>query len=160
MKLDLRWGYNNVWIKEGDEWKATFKTSMGLFEPTVMFFGLCNSPSTFQNMMDEIFIKELQEGWLVIYMDDMLLFSKDKQELETNTLQVLKKLRENDLFLNLDKCMFCVEEVEYLGMIISENKISMDKTKLAGILNWPVPTTMKQVRSFLGFGNFYRKFIG
>ena len=93
-------------------------------------------------------------------MDDMLLFSKDKEELETNILQVLKKLRENDLFLNLDKCAFCIEEVEYLGMIISENKISMDKTKLAGILNWPVLTTIKQVQFFLGFGNFYRKFIG
>ena len=75
----------------------------------------------------------------------MLLFSKDKGELEMNTLRVLKKLRENNLFLNLDKCAFCVEKVEYLGMIISENKISIDKTKLAGILNWPVLTTIKQV---------------
>ena len=77
MKMDVRWGYNNVRIAKGDEWKAAFVTKYGLFEPTVMFFGLCNSPATFQHMMDNIFIRELNGGWLLIYMDDMLIATKD-----------------------------------------------------------------------------------
>jgi len=78
-KLDIEWGYNNVRIKEGDEWKAAFKTNRGLFEPTVMFFGLCNSPATFQNMMNDIFKDMIDEGWIVIYMDDILIFLKDAE---------------------------------------------------------------------------------
>jgi len=160
MKLDLRWGYNNVRIKEGDEWKAAFKTNKGLFEPLVMFFGLCNSLATFQNMMNDIFVMETNEGWILIYIDDILIFSKRKEELQKLTLRVLKKLQENDLFANLDKCTFEATEVDYLGMIITKNQIKMNPTKLEGIKDWPSPTTVKQVRSFLGFGNFYRKFIG
>jgi len=144
-KLDLRWGYNNVRIKEGDEWKAAFKTNKGLFEPLVMFFGLCNSPATFQNMMNNIFIMETNEGWILIYIDDILIFSKRKEELQKLTLQVLKKLQENDLFANLDKCTFEATEVDYLEMIICENQIKMDPAKVEGIKNWPSLTTVKQV---------------
>ena len=125
-----------------------------------MFFGLCNLPSTFQNMMDEIFIMETRERWIIIYIEDILIFSKDRKELEINTQWVLQKLKDNDLFLNLDKCVFNAEEVEYLGMVIWENQIKMEKTKLEGIIDWPTLTIVKQVQSFLGFGNFYRKFIG
>ena len=159
-KLDLWWGYNNVCIKEGDEWKAAFKTCFGLFEPLVMFFSLCNSPPIFQNMMDEIFIMETHEGWIIIYMDDILIFSKDRKELEINTHWVLQKLEDNNLFLNLDKCIFDAEEVEYLRMVIQENQIKMERTKLEGIVDWPTFTTVKQVQFFLGFRKFYRKFIG
>jgi len=102
-KLDVRWGYNNVRIKKGDEWKAAFKTNTGLFEPTVMFFGLCNSPATFQAMMDSIFKDEVHEGWVIIYMDDILIFSKDKKTLEEQTKRILQKLRENDLYLKAKK---------------------------------------------------------
>lgn len=144
-KLDLRWGYNNVRIKDGDEWKAAFKTNRGLFKPTVMFFGLCNSPATFQTMMDELFKDMIDEGWLIIYMDDMLIFSENLEEQEKRTLQVLKRLQENNLFLKLEKCTFDAPQVEYLGMIISKNKVSMDPTKLAGIKDWPTPTTVKGV---------------
>ena len=154
-KLDLRWGYNNIRIRKEDEWKAAFKTNQGLFEPLVIFFGLCNSLATFQNMMNDIFRDEINVGWILIYMDDILIFAKDKERLQQLTLRVLEKLRKNDLPLNLDKCAFDVEEVEYLGMIIKENQILMEPTKLAGIRDWPTPSTIKQVRSFLGFGNFY-----
>src|SRR5271154_1206394 len=82
-KLDLRSGYNNVRIKDGDQWKAAFKTTRGLFEPTIMFFGLCNSPATFQSMMDEIFRDEINEGWIIIYMDDMFIFTKELQDNRT-----------------------------------------------------------------------------
>ena len=76
-KLDIQWGYNNIRIKDGDQWKGAFKTKLGLFEPTVMFFGMCNSPTTFQKMMDEIFKDEIHEAWVIIYMDDILVFTKD-----------------------------------------------------------------------------------
>jgi len=132
-KLDLRWGYNNVRIKIGDEWKAAFKTNKGLFEPLVMFFGLCNSPVTFQNMMNDIFLIETDEGWILIYIDDILIFSKEKEDLQKLTLRVLKKLQENDLFVNLDKCTFEAKEVDYLEMIVSEKQIKMDLVKLEGI---------------------------
>jgi len=111
-------------------------------------------------MMNDIFVMETNEGWILIYIDDILIFSKKKEEFQKLTLRVLKKLQENDLFANLDKCTFEATEVDYLGMIISEDQIKMDPAKLEGIKDWPSPTTVKQVRSFLGFGNFYRKFIG
>ena len=158
-KLDLRSGYNNVRIKDGDQWKAAFRTSKGLYEPMVMFFGLRNSPSAFQAMMNAIFADMIDEGWLVIYMDDILIFSADLEEHRKRTLRVLERLKEHDLYLKLEKCIFDASEVEYLGMIISENKIAMDPVKVKGILDWPEPTTVKDVRSFLGFGNFYRRFI-
>jgi hypothetical protein len=124
--LDIRWGYHNIRIKEGDEWKGAFKTNKGLFEPTVMFFGLCNSPATFQAMMNDIFRDMLNEGWLIIYMDNILIYLNDPEGHRQRTLRVLARLRENDLFLKAEKCKFNVKEVEYLGLIISENKIAMD----------------------------------
>lgn len=157
--MDVRWGYNNVRIKEGDEWKAAFKTKFGLYEPTVMFFRLCNSPATFQAMMDHLFKDPISRGVVIVYMDDILIFAQTKEELKRITKEVLKILQENDLFLKPEKAEFCQTSIEYLGMIIEEGKIAMDKKKLSGILNWPEPKTVKQVRSFLGLGNFYRQFI-
>ena len=146
-------------IKQGDEWKAAFKTKFGPFEPTVMFFGLCNSPATFQAMMDDIFREEVNEGWLGIYMDDMIIHSENITQHHERTRRILAKLQEHDLYLNLKKCYFDKEKVEYLGMIISYNHVEMDPAKVEGILKWPIPETVKQVRGFLGFANFYRRFI-
>ncbi|GJE98040.1 polyprotein, partial [Phanerochaete sordida] len=158
-KMDLRSGYNNVRIKDGDQWKAAFKTSRGLFEPTVMFFGLCNSPATFQAMMNDIFKDMLGEGWLQIYMDDLLICGDNDDDMQAKTLRVVERLRDNDLFVKPEKCVFNTDTVEFLGMIISHNNVSMDPVKVKGVLEWPTPTTVKQVRGFLGFGNFYRRFI-
>ena len=158
-KLDVRWGYNNVRIRDGDQWKAAFKTNRGLFEPTVMFFGLCNSPATFQALMDDIFGDMISEHIIIVYMDDIFLFAPDEATLTKNMKKVLARLQKNDLFLKPTKCEFNKTKVEYLGMIIEEGKISMDPGKLRGIRDWPPPTTLKQVRGFLGFGNFYRRFI-
>lgn len=124
-----------------------------------MFFGLCNSPATFQHLMNDTFKDMVDEGWLEIYMDDMLLHSNDTTVHQQRTKQVLARLRENDLFCKLEKCKFDVPEVEFLGMIVSHNHVRMDPIKVEGILQWPTPTTVKQVRGFLGFGNFYRRFI-
>ncbi|THH07106.1 hypothetical protein EW145_g3606 [Phellinidium pouzarii] len=158
-KLDLRSGYNNIRIKEGDQYKAAFKTIRGLFEPTVMFFGLCNSPATFQMFMNDIFRIIITEEAILIYMDDILIFSDNLEDLRRKTNRVLKVLQDNDLFLKPEKCVFEVQEVEFLGMILRPDNIHMDPVKLAGIQQWPEPHTVKQLRSFLGFCNFYRRFI-
>src|SRR5271155_4074831 len=144
-KLDVRWGYNNVQIKEGDEWKAAFKTNRGLFEPTVMFFGMTNSPATFQSMMDSMFNDMIENKWVIIYMDDILVFAKTQEELEQHTNFVLQRLRIHDLYLKPKKCEFNKTKIEYLGMIVEEGKLLMDPVKLNGIRDWPIPTTVKQV---------------
>jgi len=120
---------------------------------------MCNSPATFQAMMDSIFKDLIAEELIIVYMDDILIFTKDKQQLNKITRKVLQRLQENDLYLKPEKCSFEKTKIDYLGMIIEEEKISMDQTKLKGIRDWPVPKTVKQVRSFLGFSNFYRQFI-
>src|SRR6266436_1479749 len=138
-KLDVRWGYNNVRIKDGDQWKAAFKTNRGLFEPTVMFFGLCNSPATFQSMMDHIFRDKTSEGWVIIYMDDIFIFTQEILDNKTNTRRILKQLADNDLYLKPEKGVFWQTKVEYLGLIIQENQLAMDPVKLSGIAKWPTP---------------------
>ena len=158
-KLDVHWGYNNICIRRGDEWKAAFKTNKELFEPMVMFFSMCNSPATFQAMMDNLFVTMIKGKLVIVYMDDILIFAGTKEQLTWITRMVLEKLQENNLFLKAKKCEFCKTKIKYLGMIIKEGRISMDPIKLGGIGDWPIPTTVKQVQSFLGFGNFYREFI-
>jgi hypothetical protein len=139
--------------------KVASVSTSSVFEPTVMFFGMCNSPSTFQAMMDDIFSDLIDENIVIVYMDDIFLFSKYRSSLQTNTKRVLQRLQDNDLYLKAKKCEFEKEKIEWLGMVIEEGKISMDPGKLKGIHEWPIPTTIKQVRGFLGFGNFYRRFI-
>jgi len=158
-KLDVQWGFNNVWMKEGDEWKAAFQTNRGLFEPLVMFFGLCNSPVTFQTMMDDIFDGLIMEGVVVVYLDDILIFTETLKEQRRVTQRVMELLRKNNLFLKPEKCKFEKTEVEYLRVIISQNSVKMDPVKVAGVTEWPIPSNRKEVQSFLGFTNFYRRFI-
>jgi hypothetical protein len=112
----------------------------GLFEPTVMFFGMCNSPATFQAMMDDIFMTMIDNRLVIVYMDNILIFADMKEELEKITKLVLEKLREHNLFLKAKKCEFCQTRIKYLGMIIEEGKISMNAVKLGGIRDWLVPT--------------------
>jgi hypothetical protein len=146
-------------MKEGDEWKAAFRTNRGLFEPLVMFFGLTNSPSTFQTMMNDIFHDLIMEGVVCVYLDDILIFSKTLEEQRRVTRIVLERLRKHKLFLRHDKCEFEQTSIEYLGLIVSEGEIRMDPVKVAGVAEWPTPTKKKEVQSFLGFANFYRRFI-
>ena len=131
----------------------------GLYEPMVMFFGLCNSLATFQALMDDTFGDMINECIIIIYMDNIFLFAPDKVKLRENMKRVLQRLKDNDLFLKLTKCEFYKTKVEYLGMIIKEGCISMDPGKFAGIRDWPIPTTVKENRKFLGFGNYYQRFI-
>ena len=117
-KLDVRWGYNNVRIKEGDEWKAAFRTNRGLFEPLVMFFGLTNSPATFQTMMNSLFKDLIDEGVVIVYIDDILIFTEDLELHRKVVKRVLDILRGNELYLKAEKCEFEKIQVEYLGLII------------------------------------------
>ena len=124
-----------------------------------MFFGLCNSLAMFQAMMDDIFGDMISQCIIIVYMDDIFIFAPDEVTLTENTKKVLARLRANNLFLKPTKCEFNKTKVEYLGMVIEEGRILMDPGKLKGIQDWPEPTTVKQTRGFLGFGNFYRRFI-
>ena len=105
-KLDIRWGYNNVRLREEDEWKAAFTTNRGMYEPTVMFFGLTNSPATFTRMMNEIFLDEILQGWFLIYMDDMLIMANSVEENLLRTAVILEKCRHHKLFFKPEKCAF------------------------------------------------------
>ncbi|CCM06663.1 uncharacterized protein FIBRA_08948 [Fibroporia radiculosa] len=158
-KLDLHAGYNNVHIKECDKWKGAFITPHGLFKPTVMFFGMTNSLATFQAMMDGIFADLLLEGWLVIYIDNILIYSTDPAEHQQQTQLVLQRLKESDLFLIPEKCFFDVSEVKFLGFILRPGQIGMAEDKVSAVLNWPKIDSVKALQRFLGFANFYQRFI-
>jgi len=158
-KLDVRWGFNNIRIKPGDEWKAAFRTNRGLFEPLVMFFGMTNSPATFQTMMNDIFRTLIAKGIVVVYLNDILIFTKTEEEHERAVRRVLEVLAEHRLFLHPEKCEFHRKQIEYLGLVISENKVEMDPVKVTGVRNWPTLENQTDVQAFIGFVNFYRYFI-
>ncbi|QRW18559.1 Retrotransposable element Tf2 protein [Rhizoctonia solani] len=157
-KLDLRWGYNNVRVKEGDEWKTAFCTKYGLYESLVMTFGLTNAPAAFQHFMNELF-KDLLDVCVIIYLDDILIYSKDDASHTQHVHEVLRRLLENQLFCKASKCTFHVTSVEYLGIIVSDKGFSLDKLKIQAVQEWPIPTKVKEVQSFLGFANFLRRFV-
>jgi hypothetical protein len=164
-KVDVRQGYNNIWIKKGDEWKATFKTKFGHWEPLVMFFGLTNSPSTFQEMMNviykEVIEKHAARGTIIrIYMDDITITTTGTLQDHIDAVRdVLRVAEQHDLYFKLSKCTFHTSSIDYLGVIIEKGMTHMDPVKIAGIKNWPIPTKVKDIWSFLGFCNFYRPFI-
>jgi hypothetical protein len=125
-----------------------------------MFFGLTNSPATFQAMMNHIFQEEIREGWLVVYMDDLLIATKDDTTFHKQCIQrVLQKLLDHDLYLKLSKCEFHKQHIEYLGVVLEHGQVQMDPTKVKGVADWNRPQNAKDVRSFLGFMGFYRYFI-
>jgi len=158
-KLDVCWGYNNIRIWEGDEYKMAFKTPLGLYESCVMTFGLCNALATFQTFMDTQFADFLATGKVVIYLDDILIMATTIVELVKLTHGILQRLLNLDLYLQPKKCSFNQTSVEYLGLIISEGELRMDPVKLTAVSNWPTPKTMKEVQKWLGFCNFYRCFV-
>ena len=144
-KFNIHWGYNNIRIKEGDEWKAAFITQLGLFELTVMFFGLCRSPSTFQVFMNYNFADYIREGWLIIYMDDLTISTDSQEDKEQKVCLILQWFRDLGLSLTLSKCEFSKMEVEFLGMIVGCGCIHMDPAKLSAIATWPPLKTVKVV---------------
>jgi len=158
-KIDLRWGFNNVRIKEGDEWKGAFTTHVGSFEPTVMFFGITNSLAIFQVMMNKILRDLINKGKVVVFVDDILVKIVTEEEHDKIVEEILRRLEENDLYVKPEKCMWKARKIGFLGMIIGPNGVEIEKEKVDRVLIWPEPKNMKDVRKFLGFANYYRRFI-
>jgi RNase H-like domain found in reverse transcriptase/Reverse transcriptase (RNA-dependent DNA polymerase) len=157
-----------VRIREGDEWKAAFITNEGLFKPIVMFFGLTNSPATFQTMMNFIFANDIAEKWLMVYMDDMAIHTKRQpEEMEEQHIQchwsyikqILAKLMKHNLFLKPEKCAFEQPSIEFLGIQITQGEVQMDDTKVEKVRNWRILTNVMEVCKFLGFTGYYCYFI-
>lgn len=157
-KLDLRGAYNLVRIKAGDEWKTAFRTRYGHFECLVMPFGLTNAPAAFQHFMNEV-LREFLDVTVVVYLDDILVFSADREQHTRHVQAVLEKLIRNKLYVKAEKCEFDKTKVEFLGFMISPDGISMADDKVSAVTDWAQPTKVKDLQSFLGFANFYRRFI-
>jgi hypothetical protein len=158
-QFDIREGFYRIRMAKGHEWKTAFKTRYGLYEYMVMLLGLTISPSTFQSVIKGA-LHEYLDVFCAAYLDDVLVYSRGTlQEHVEHVKKVLRKLREYKLLLHPDKCEFHTKENDYLGHVISMEGISMDPKQLTTVKDWPVPQMIKDVQSFLGLANYYRKFI-
>ena len=157
-KIDLCHAYHLVRIAEGDEWKTVFRTRHGTFEWLVMPFGLSNAPSCFQRFMNDIF-RDLLNVTVIVYLDDILIFSDDKTKHKEDVKEVLQRLRKYGLYAKASKCEFHVKRTEFLGYILTPEGVSMEQGKVDAILSWPTPRNVKDIQRFLGFANFYRRFV-
>ena len=157
-KVDLRTGYHQIRMKLGDEWKTAFKTKFGLFEWLVMPFGLTNAPSTFMRLMNEVLCAFIG-SFVVVYFDDILIYSKSLEEYLDHLRVVFNALRDARLFGTLAKCTFCTDRVVFLGYVVTAQRIEVDPAKIEAIESWPLPKTVTQVRSFLGLAGFYKRFV-
>ena len=158
-KMDLRWGFNNVRIKEENEWKGAFTMHIGSFEPTVMFFGMTNSPATFQAMINEILRDLINKGKVAAFVDDVLVGTETEKGHDEIVKEILRRLEENNLYVKPEKCVWKVKRIGFLGVVIGPNGIEMEAEKVDGVRNWPQPRNVKDVRKFLGLANYYRRFI-
>jgi hypothetical protein len=154
-KMDLRGAYNLIRIKEGDEYKTAFRTRLGLFEYKVMPFGLTNAPATFQTMMNEI-LRDVLDKIAIVYLDDILVFSRTREEHIQHVRQILHRLRDHNLYAKHDKCDFFAEKLTFLGYVVSAQGISMDRTKVLAIRKWGYPRSPRDVKAFLGLVQYYR----
>ncbi|KAG1957249.1 retrotransposable element [Pimephales promelas] len=157
-KLDLRNAYHLVRIRKGDEWKTAFNTPRGHFEYLVMPFGLSNSPAVFQALVNDV-LRDMVDQFIYVYLDDILIFSSSLQEHVQHVRRVLQRLLENGLFVKAEKCVFHAQSVPFLGYIVSSEGIRMDPEKVKAVVDWPIPDSRKALQRFLGFANFYRRFI-
>lgn len=157
-KIDLRDAYHRIRIKRGDEWKTAFRTRYGHFEYLVMPFGLTNAPATFQSYIHDA-LKGLVDDFVIVYLDDILIFSKSPEEHEKHVKQVLQRLKDYRLFAKASKCSFHQQRVKFLGYVIDEHGTSMDTERTEVIANWPEPKSVRDIQVFLGFTGFFRKFI-
>ncbi|KAI2645110.1 Transposon Tf2-9 polyprotein [Labeo rohita] len=157
-KLDLRSAYNLVRIRAGDEWKTAFSTTSGHYEYRVMPFGLANSPSCFQAFINDVF-RDMLNRWVIVYIDDILVFSNSYPEHVQHVRAVLQRLIAHQLYAKEEKCDFHRDRISFLGYIISPEGVAMDQKKVDAVLRWPRPSTLRELQRFLGFANFYRRFI-
>jgi hypothetical protein len=157
-KIDLRSGYHQLKIRATDIPKTAFTTRYGLYEYTVMSFGLTNAPAYFMYLINKVFMEYLDK-FVVVFIDDILVYSKTKEEHVQHLKMVLQKLREHKLYAKRSKCEFWLKKVAFLGHVVSNGGISMDPSKVKDVLNWKPPTDVGEIRSFLGLAGYYRRFI-
>jgi len=158
MKMDLKNGFHLIRMKEGDEWKTAFRTRYGLFEFQIIPFGLTNAPYTFQDMINHV-LSDLLDVGVPAYMDDILVYAKTEEKHDRLVKEVLEKLQDNGLAVSPEKCVSKAQEVEFLGYVIRRDGIKMSKEKVEAVLEWKTPKSLTEVQSFVGFANFYRRFI-
>jgi len=157
-KLDLRSGYHQIRVAEEDVYKTAFSTRYGHYEFLVMPFGLTNAPATFQTLMNDIF-RPFLDKFVMVYLDDILIFSNSPEEHEQHLRQVLDVLRKHKLYCKESKCEFFKKEIAFLGHVLSSDGVKADPRKVQSIVDWPQPENVKQVRSFLGLANYYRRYV-
>jgi hypothetical protein len=157
-KIDLRSGYHQLKIKESDIPKTAFVTRYGQYEFTVMSFGPTNAPAYFMNLMNKVFMEELDK-FVIVFIDDILIYSKSVKEHEQHLRVVLEKLRAHKLYAKFSKCEFWLEEVAFLGHILTAEGVAVDPEKVEAISDWQQPTNVSEIRSFLGLARYYRRFI-
>jgi hypothetical protein len=157
-KIDLRSGYNQLKIRESNIPKTAFRTQYRLYEYTVVSFGLTNAPAYFMYLMNKVFMEYL-DRFIVVFVDDILVFSKTMEEHKEHLRLVLEKLRSNQLYAKFNKCEFWLTEVAFLGHVISAGGVSVDPGKVKDVLNWMPPTTVSEIWSFLGLAGYYCRFI-
>lgn len=158
IKLDLRNAYHLVCIREGDEWKTAFNTPTGHYEYLVMPFGLTNAPVVFQALVNDV-LQDTINKYVFVYLDDILIFSRSLNEHVHHVQTVLQRLLENSLYVKAEKCEFHASSVPFFGFIVGQGGLQMDSAKVEDVTAWPVAGNRKQLQCFLGFANFYRRFI-
>ena len=159
MKMDLQWGYNNVRIKKGDEWKAVFIIPEGSFKLTVMFFGLTNSSAMFQTIINEILQDLINTGKVVSFIDNIIIGIEREEEHNELVEEVVKRLVKNNLYVKLEKCKQKIREVGFLRVVIGPEGIKMKDEKVKGVLDWLTSKDIKDIQKFLGLVNYYHQFI-
>ena len=157
-KIDLRTGYHQLKIKQEDVPKTAFRTRYGHYEFLVLPFGLINAPAYFMDLMNQVFHAFLDK-FVVVFIDDILVYSKSKEEHVNHLRTVLQTLADHQLYAKLKKCDFWMEKVHFLGHVMSAEGVSVDPIKIAAVVDWPKPTNLTEVRSFLGMAEYYRRFV-
>ena len=157
-KIDLKSGYHQIRMNEGDEGTTAFKTKYGLYEWLVMPFGVTNAPSTFIRLMNHI-LRAFIGKFMVVYFDDILIYSKNLDDHLIYLKYVLDVLRKERLFANMKKCTFCTDRLVFLGFVVCAQGIQVDEKKVRAIQEWPSPTSVSKVRSFHGLASFYWRFM-
>jgi hypothetical protein len=158
LKIDLRLGYYQLKIRELDIPMTAFRTWYGLYEYTMMPFGLTNVPADFMDLMNKVFM-EYMDKFVVVFIDDILIFSKTEEEHEKHLRMVLEELTSNQLYAKFSKCEFWLSEVAFLRHVISARGVSVDSSKVKDVLNWVPPMNASEIQSFLGLAGYYRRFI-